>query len=367
MNQKHIPKPRSLILSLPEYVPGEQSLEGIIEPIKLSSNESNLGPSPKSLEAFSDFSKYIHRYPDPDQFQIREAIAAHHKLIPENIICGNGSAELIQMLIQTYVEEGDEVLLSEFGFPLYQIVAKSQGANVVFAPEVECVTQVDSLISLMSPKTKLIALANPNNPTGTYLNQEEIKRLEAAIPGNVIFLLDEAYAEYVTANDYGSGLSWAATSDNVVVTRTFSKFYGLAGLRLGWMYGPAEMISNIQRLRITFNINGPSVAAAIASLEDKEYSKSVKQHNAYWRDQMTSKLEMMGLKVTPSMANFLLIHFDEIKGKTNIDTEQALKKRGIIPRPMVGGGPKNCLRITIGSQSDNEAVLETMKHFLEEK
>tara|TARA_B100001971_G_C18267490_1_gene595018 strand:- start:8219 stop:9319 length:1101 start_codon:yes stop_codon:yes gene_type:complete len=364
MNQK-LPQPRTSILSLPEYVPGERQLDGILEPIKLSSNESNLGPSPNSLKAYSDALTNIHRYPDPDQHQIREIIADHHELSAENIVCGNGSAEMIQMLIQTYVDDGDEVLLSEFGFPLYQIFALSQGAKVVFAPEMNCVTQIDALLKRVNSKTKLIALANPNNPTGTYLKKDEIKKLHLALPDQVLLLLDEAYAEYVTANDYESGLQWAVNSKNVVVTRTFSKFYGLAGLRLGWMYGPLEIIASVQRIRITFNVNGPSMAAAIAALQDKEYADKVKKHNAYWRERMTRELENVGLQVIHSMANFILIHFGDEEGRTNVDADNALKSRGILPRPLSGGSPQNCLRITIGKKDENEAVLETMNNFMQ--
>ena len=359
-----IPQPRAGLLNLPEYVPGERELKGISEPIKLSSNESNLGPSPAALKAFTDAATQIHRYPDPEQNQLRDAIAAHHGLDASRIICGNGSAELIQMLIQAYVGEGDEVLLSEYGFSLYQIISVSQGARIVSAPEENCISCVNELFECLSPQTKLIALANPNNPTGTYLPASELKRLLDRIPGHVLLLLDEAYAEYATAEDFESGLYWASECKNVVVTRTFSKLYGLASLRIGWIHAPRHVFDTLQRIRITFNANGPSMAAAEAALRDVEYTESVRKHNQQWRDLMTKAMESFGLQVIPSMANFLLIRFPDDYRQNSVAATAALKRMGIIPRPVTAGSPQNCLRITIGKEEENKAVLKTLEQFM---
>jgi len=359
-----IPQPRPCVLELPEYVPGERELKGIAEPIKLSSNESTLGPSPQALKAYADAATQLHRYPDPDQNELRDALAEHFGLAVNQLICGNGSAELIQILIHAYVGEGDEVLLSEYGFPLYRIFAISQGASVALSSEVDCVTSVDSLLECVTPKTKLVAIANPNNPTGTYLSGSEVRRLHANLPEHVLLLLDEAYAEYVTAEDFESGLKWADETENVVVARTFSKLYGLAALRIGWMLAPQRVFQTMQRFRITFNTNGPALATAVAALHDVEYTKQVQHHNHLWRKRMTEELEAQGLNVIPSMANFLLIQFlDEPKSNSEA-AANALKCNGIIPRPVSAGSPPNCMRITIGKSEENQAVLHTLKQFM---
>ena len=359
-----IPQPRPCVLELPEYVPGDRELKGIAEPIKLSSNESTLGPSPQALKAYADAATQLHRYPDPDQNELRDALAEHFGLAVNQLICGNGSAELIQILIHAYVGEGDEVLLSEYGFPLYRIFAISQGASVALSSEVDCVTSVDSLLECVTPKTKLVAIANPNNPTGTYLSGSEVRRLHANLPEHVLLLLDEAYAEYVTAEDFESGLKWADETENVVVVRTFSKLYGLAALRIGWMLAPQRVFQTMQRFRITFNTNGPALATAVAALHDVEYTKQVQHHNHLWRKRMTEELEAQGLNVIPSMANFLLIQFlDEPKCNSEA-AANALKCNGIIPRPVSAGSPPNCMRITIGKSEENQAVLHTLKQFM---
>ena len=359
-----IPQPRPCVLELPEYAPGDRELKGIAEPIKLSSNESTLGPSPQALKAYADAATQLHRYPDPDQNELRDALAEHFGLAVNQLICGNGSAELIQILIHAYVGEGDEVLLSEYGFPLYRIFAISQGASVALSSEVDCVTSVDSLLECVTPKTKLVAIANPNNPTGTYLSGSEVRRLHANLPEHVLLLLDEAYAEYVTAEDFESGLKWADETENVVVARTFSKLYGLAALRIGWMLAPQRVFQTMQRFRITFNTNGPALATAVAALHDVEYTKEVQQHNHLWRKRMTEELEAQGLNVIPSMANFLLIQFlDEPKSNSEA-AANALKCNGIIPRPVSAGSPPNCIRITIGKSEENQAVLHTLKQFM---
>ncbi|HHZ98765.1 MAG TPA: aminotransferase class I/II-fold pyridoxal phosphate-dependent enzyme, partial [Candidatus Marinimicrobia bacterium] len=227
-----------------------------------------------------------------------------------------------------------------------------------------CVTSVDSLLECVTPKTKLVAIANPNNPTGTYLSGSEVRRLHANLPEHVLLLLDEAYAEYVTAEDFESGLTWADETENVVVARTFSKLYGLAALRIGWMLTPQRVFQTMQRLRITFNANGPALATAEAALHDVEYTKEVQQHNHLWRKRMTEELEAQGLNVIPSMANFLLIQFlDEPKSNSEA-AANALKCNGIIPRPVSAGSPPNCMRITIGKSEENQAVLHTLKQFM---
>jgi len=230
--------------------------------------------------------------------------------------------------------------------------------------EVDCVTSVDSLLECVTPKTKLVAIANPNNPTGTYLSGSEVRRLHANLPEHVLLLLDEAYAEYVTAEDFESGLKWADETENVVVARTFSKLYGLAALRIGWMLAPQRVFQTMQRFRITFNTNGPALATAVAALHDVEYTKQVQHHNHLWRKRMTEELEAQGLNVIPSMANFLLIQFlDEPKSNSEA-AANALKCNGIIPRPVSAGSPPNCMRITIGKSEENQAVLHTLKQFM---
>jgi histidinol-phosphate aminotransferase len=358
------PRPRPAILRIAPYRQGKSSLEGIAQPIKLSSNESPLGPSPTAIEAYRALSDTLFRYPEGNQRELRNAIAKVFSLDADKIVCGNGSDELIQLVIRAYVEPGDEVIASEFSFAMCTTHALAQGAKVVIAPEQPAMRiDVDAILARLTARTRLVAIATPNNPCGTYLPFAELERLHAALPDDVLLLVDGAYGDYVTATDYSSGFDLVERNDNVVVTRTFSKLYGLAGLRIGWIYAPPGVVDALQRIRTPFNANAAALAAATEAVLDTAHAAKVREHNARWLDIFTSELSDMGLAVVPSVANFVLVRFPA----TPYDAAAAdayLKAHGIIARPVAAGGPENHLRITIGLGHENRTLLSTLREFI---
>lgn len=358
------PCPRPAILRVAPYQQGKSDLEGFVQPIKLSSNESHLGPSPKAIEAYRALSDKLFRYPEGGQRELRMAISEAFSLNADKIVCGNGSDELIQLLIRAYVEPGDEVITSEFSFAMCTTHALAQGANVVVAPEQPALrVDVDAILARVTSRTRLVTIATPNNPCGTYLPGPELLRLHAGLPSNVLLLVDGAYGDYVTADDYDHGFGLVDRNDNVVVTRTFSKLYGLAGLRIGWLYGPPTVIDSIQRIRTPFNANAAALAAATAAVRDVDHANKVREHNRLWLDRMSHGLTELGLKVVPSSANFVLVLFPGKKHDA-LGAQRYLGSRGIIPRPVGAGGPENALRITIGLEHENLAVLAALREFM---
>jgi histidinol-phosphate aminotransferase len=344
-------------------VQGQSAIEGVSDPIKLSSNESAQGPSPRAVEAYKQAAETLNRYPDGSQQALREAIGEVHGLDPQRIICGNGSDELILLLARAYVGEGDEALLSENGFVMSNIHCVAQGAELVIAPEKNYRVDVDAMLQRVTERTRFCTIANPNNPTGTYLPPEEVRRLHAGLPDDCLFLIDDAYAEYVTVEDYSDGRELVDEFDNVVMTRTFSKIYGLPALRIGWAYCPTPVFELLQRIRTPFNTNGPAMAAAIAAVRDADYVRELCAFNAEWRDRITEKLTAMGVEVIPSQANFYLIRFPECSGKSGTGAAAFLQSRGIIPRP--AGGSDQFLRVTIGLAHENEAVLQALAEYMD--
>jgi histidinol-phosphate aminotransferase len=353
---QQVPVPKPGVLSISPYQQGASEVPGVAEPIKLSSNELSCGPSPAALEAYREAAATLHRYPDGSQTALREAIAEVFELNAANIVCGNGSDELIQLVTRAFVGEGDEVLMSENCFLMCRIHALAQGADVVVAPEKEDRVDVDALLARVTDKTRLLPLANPNNPTGTYISADEIRRLHSGLPGNVILLLDGAYAEFVTAADYDAGANLVLRNQNVVMTRTFSKVFGLSALRIGWSYMPDGILDAVQRVRTPFNANGPAMAAATAAVLDTAYTEKVRQHNESSLAQISERLTALGLQVVPSVTNFYLIRFPENCGTTANEAARRLEAAGIIPRPV--GDNDVELRITVGSDDENEAVLQ---------
>ncbi|WP_138379560.1 histidinol-phosphate transaminase [Luteithermobacter gelatinilyticus] len=358
------PSPNPGLLKISPYVQGQSQLDGIQNPIKLSSNESPLGPSPAAIKAYMEAANTLYRYPDGSQTALREALAERFDLDADKVICGNGSDELIQMLIRAYVARGDEVILSEYAFAMCRIHALAQGAEVITAPEPELVPNVDQILAKVSDKTRLVAIATPNNPAGRYLPASELQRLHDNLPGDIILLVDSAYADYVEKEDYDPGQTLAETTDNVVMTRTFSKLYGLSALRIGWAYASAEIIGMMQRIRTPFNTNAPAMAAACAAVLDRDHENKVRQANNKWLALMSERLTEMGLEVVPSVANFILMRFPETDSHNAGAAWKFLLSRGIIPRPVGAGGPENCLRITIGLDHENRAVLDALQDFM---
>jgi len=356
------PNPRPGILDIAPYVPGTAALPGAGTVIKLSSNETPLGPSPRAIEAYLAQSPHLSRYPDGSARPLREALAKLYGLDAARIVAGAGSDELLNLLAAAYLGPGDEAIYTEHGFLVYRIAIQAHGATPVVAPERDLTADVDAILARVSDATRLVFIANPNNPTGTYLPFDEVKRLHAGLPEHVILVLDAAYAEYVRANDYEAGIELVATTQNTVMTRTFSKIYGLAALRLGWAYCPSAVADVLNRIRGPFNVTGPSIAAGIAALADQPHMEQAVEHNTIWLRTMAEALQGIGLRVTPSAANFLLVHFPETKSARDADT--FLHTRRIILRRVEEYGFPDALRMTIGTEDENNAVLRALTDFM---
>jgi histidinol-phosphate aminotransferase len=359
------PQPRPGVLAIDAYVPGKSSAPGVAKIYKLSSNETPLGPSPNAIAAYGAVGRHLEDYPDGSASDLREAIGRAFGLDPARIVCGAGSDDLLNLIARAYLADGDEAIHTTHGFLVYPIATLGTGAKPVEAPETDYTADVDAILARVTPKTKVVFLANPNNPTGTYLPFDEVKRLHKGLPPNVLFVLDAAYAEYVRRNDYEAGLELVATSDNVVMTRTFSKIHGLAALRLGWMVGPAHVIDAINRIRGPFNVNSAAIAAGVAAIEDTAHQERSREHNSKWLTWLTEEIGKLGLKVTPSVANLLLIHFPQDKGRTAADANASLMKRGLILRQVGAYKLPNALRMSVGTEEANRLVVQALAEFLE--
>jgi histidinol-phosphate aminotransferase len=358
------PVPRPGILDIAPYVGGEAKAAGFDRPIRLASNESALGPSPKAMAAYRALAPEIHRYPEGGSAELRAAIGRRHGLDPARIVCGAGSDELIGMLLRAYAGPGDEVLYSRHGFLMYAIGAKTVGATPVAAPERELVADVDALLARVTPKTRIVLLANPNNPTGTYLNTDEVARLHAGLPPSVLLAIDAAYAEFVARNDYEPGASLVDRADNVVMLRTFSKIYALAALRLGWAYCPPAIADILNRVRGPFNVCAPALAAGVAAVEDTAAVARARAHNDRWLPWFSDRLASLGLPLTPSVANFVLPRFPD-DPRHNADAAFAyLQSRGILARKMIAYGLPRHLRISIGTGEEMETVAAVLAEFM---
>ncbi len=359
------PRPRPEILAIDAYVPGASSVAGIARVHKLSANKSPLGASPKAIEAFRSSANGLSFYPDGSSRALRDAIGRRFGLDPSRIICGNGSDELLALLAHAYLRPGDEGLYSEFGFLEYPICIRAAGGAPVAAKEANKVTNVDNLLANVSSRTKIVYVANPNNPTGTYLPFSEIERLHAGLPADCLLVIDAAYAEYVTRNDYAAGIELASTSENVVVTRTFSKIHGLASLRIGWAYGPEHVVEALNRVRGPFNINGPATAAGIASLEDTAHIERAIEHNNRWLPWLADMISALGITVTPSVGNFLLLNFSDGAGQSATDADNFLRAHGYVLRPVAAYRLPNCLRLTVGDEEANRGVVAALAEFVQ--
>ena len=358
------PTPRSSIAKLKPYNPEDAQVSGVDKIYNLSANENPLGASPKAYDAFLKTAQDMAVYPDGGAYLLREAIAHKYGLNIDQIVCGNGSDELLSLLAHTYLSEGDEGIYSEHGFLVYPITITAAGGVPVVAKEKRQTTDVDALLSCVSSKTKLVFLANPNNPTGTYLPFDEVKRLHAALPSHVLLVLDAAYAEYVKKNDYAAGVELVSSSHNVVMTRTFSKIYGLAGLRLGWLFAPPSIADMLNRARSPYNINGPAQAAGIAAIQDEVHVARSIQHNSFWVDFLIKELSGLGLFVPPSVGNFLLVHFPEDSSYNAESAETYLCSKGFILRRMSSYGFPNALRLSVGTEDANRNIVTVLKTFL---
>ena len=354
--------PRPGIMKIAPYVPGKDSIEGKKTVAKLSSNEGALGPSPRAMAAYTKAAAELHRYPDGDSNMLRTAIGRHYGLDAKRIICGAGSDELLNLLIRAYCGPGDELLHSQFGFLMYPINALGCGATPVAVPEKDYRCDVDAMLAKVTNRTRVVCLANPNNPTGTYLTKDDVRRLHAGLPKNVLLVIDAAYAEYVSRNDYESGVELVDQAENVVMTRTFSKIYGLAAVRLGWMYWPAGVVDVMSRLRQPFNVNLPAQIAGIAAMEDIAHTDASRTNNDIWLPWLSTGLTKIGLAPLPSVGNFLLVGFGS--KERAVAANDWLMNDGLIPRLVAGYGLPEHLRITVGTESEVKAVQESLGRFV---
>lgn len=351
-------------MDIEAYVPGKSAAPaGVAKVHKLSSNENPLGPSPKAVEAAREVAARLDVYPDGSARRLREAIGEAHGLNPGNIICSNGSDEILGLVAQTYLAPGDEAIITEHAFMVYKIYIQSAGAVPVTVREKDERTDIDAIIAAVTPRTRIVFLANPNNPTGTYVPFQEVRRLHAALPKNVLLVLDAAYAEYVRRNDYEAGIELAGSAQNVVMTRTFSKL-GLGGARIGWMYGPMHIVDAINRIRGPFNVNATAIEAGIAAIRDRAHIERSVTHNEKWLSWLNEELTRLGLRVTPSVGNFVLIHFPDDGRHTAAAADDYLTARGFILRRVTGYGFPNALRMSVGTEEANRGVIDALTVFL---
>ncbi len=355
------PAPRPEIFSVASYVGGESKLPGFENPLKLSSNEGALGAPAGAVAAMAASAAKMHLYPDGGVAALREALGAKFGLDPARIVCGNGSGEILIQLIQSYAGPGDELIMSAHGFSIYEISAKISGCEVRKAPEKNLTTDVDAMLALVTPATKIVCIANPNNPTGTLLSQSEMERLRAGLPGNVLLIIDAAYAEYVEDPGYDPGIKMVDAGENTVMTRTFSKIFGMGGARLGWGYMPASVADVLHRVRPPFPVNTFAAAAGVAALAEPGWIERGRAHNTQAKRRLSERLAQAGLDVRASEANFILVNF--ATPERAIAADDFMKSRGIIVRRVASYGLPEFLRITIGTDEECGRVAEALTAF----
>ncbi len=355
------PQARPGLAAIAPYVGGKAGEPGM-RAVKLSANENPYGPSAKAMDAYRAVAGDLALYPDGGAHILRERLAEHHGLEAERVVCGAGSDEILQLLVRAYAGPGDEVLHSAHGFLVYALAAQQVGAQPVAAPEVALTSDVDALLARVNARTRLVMLAYPNNPTGTYLPGDEIARLHAGLPGDVVLVLDGAYAEYAYGEgraDYDDGMTLAKSAANVVVTRTFSKVYGLAALRLGWAYGPQAIIDVLHRVRAPFNVTAPALAAGVAALGDQAHVAASVAHNADDRAKLGDAAQRLGVLAAPSAGNFVLLRFGD--GDQARAVNQALETAGLLVRPLGAYGLDAYLRVTVGRADDTARVIVALE------
>lgn len=355
------PAPKAGILDIAPYVGGKSKVDGVAEPIKLSSNENPLGAGPLAREAYEAAIRNLALYPDGQAAKLREAVARHHDLEPERLIFGNGSDEVFALLNQTYLTPGDNIVTGRHGFLAYRISALANQAEVRLAPEPNLKAEVEAVLDQVDERTRIVYMSNPSNPTGSWHSAEEIARLHGALPADVLLVVDEAYAEYVTEPDWATAFPLARDSGNVVVTRTFSKIHGLAGLRVGFGYAPLHVSEAVDRIRLPFNVSVPGIEAAVAALSDEAHVKASRELVQIWRPRLTQAIKGFGFEVPPSAGNFVLVRFQDANQAQA--ASNYLNTKGIIVRSVGGYDLPESLRITVGTEDQNRAVIDALSEF----
>ncbi len=353
-----LPQPRKIIAE--KYVAGLSLFKSRKSPIKLSANESALGPSPKAVKSYSSIGKGFVRYPDSDGTYFRKVLAKKFKLKRDRIILGSGSDQIFELICKLFLNKGDEVVVPEYSFIIYRIYSRMFGARVRYAKEDNFSASVDSIMNCVNRKTKIVFLANPNNPTGTYLNKTEVLKLRKKLRSDILLVIDDAYFEYIKDPEYASGIDLFSKSENVIVTRTFSKIYGLAGLRIGWGYGPKKLIKKLYEIKPPFNVSRPALFAATQAVLDTKWLKKAIKHNNFWVEKIYSVIDEIGISTNRTNVNFFLLNFDFVN-KTASQVFNKLANSGILVRQMDVYNIKNSLRVTIGNSKENKKFISVLR------
>jgi len=356
-----LPKPRKI--DVERYIGGLSQLKKIDNPIKLSANESALGPSPKAIQAFEKDKNKIFKYPESDSNSLREVLSEKFNIDSKRIICGSGSDQIFDLTCNLFLEPGDEVIVTEFGFIMHRIYASLHKAKVVLAKEKNFKASVDEILKKVTNKTKIVFIANPNNPTGTYLSKSEMLNLRKKLRDNILLVVDDAYFEFLNSEEFTSGLDLFKDSANVLITRTFSKIYGLAGLRLGWGYSSKEIIDAMYQIKPPFNVNRTALVAGIEAIKDNEWTKRAIEHNTLWSKKIFSVLEKFNIKTNEPAANFFLMSFEETKINSDVAFEELAAEK-LILRKMTQYKIPNALRLTIGNKEFNEHFIKSIGNIL---
>ncbi|MEC7179407.1 MAG: histidinol-phosphate transaminase [Pseudomonadota bacterium] len=355
------PKPNKIVAE--KYVAGMSLFKSKLAKIKLSANESALGPSPKAKKEYLKVSKSFARYPDSDGTFLRKTLSEKFKLDKNRIILGSGSDQIFELVCKSFLKKGDEVIVPKYSFIIYRIYSKMNGAKVIYSEEDDFTVSVKSILKKVTKKTKIVFLANPNNPTGTYVKKRDLQFLRKKLRSNILLVVDDAYFEYVKQNDYLSALRIFKNFKNVVITRTFSKIYGLAGLRVGWGYGSKDIINALNIIKPPFNVSRPALFAASAAIRDNAWLNKEIKHVNKWNKKMFNEFEKMKIETNKSYSNFLLVNFDRVKISSS-KVFKILAQTGILVRKMDVYGIKNSLRITIGKSEENRKLISEMKKIL---
>ena len=357
----NLPKPKKI--NAEKYVAGLSLFKRKAAKIKLSANESALGPSPKFMKEFNKVAKNLKRYPDSDGIFLKGILAKKFKLDPKRIILGSGSDQIFELICKSFLNKDDEVIVPEFSFIIYRIYSKIYGAKVKYAKEKNFKISIKNILSKVTKKTKIVFLANPNNPTGTIITKKELMKLRKKLRSNILLVVDDAYFEYVKNKNYLSGINLFSNSKNVIVTRTFSKIYGLAGLRVGWGYGPKNLVNVLNQVKPPFNVNRAALSAAAESIKDSKWLNKEIKHVNKWTKIFYNNFKNLGIETNFSYANFLLVNFNKIRGNSK-KIFLKLAKRGILVRKMDVYKIKNSLRITVGNNLENKKFIKTLRNII---